>query len=326
MESIVLNELIDKSIEGDRYTWMESECEKLLKALRHQSDAKKMMFFIQPEYPADYAAFIPKPMDYVRVNKRLQKRDYDTFGEIISDLRLIFSNALKYNARAKGTQSVSGLAYDGAVYMSHKLEAAIDKMMISVSDRIERERIEHAIAEREIDAAERAEEEKMRAQWTGSSGAKPTELTAGPTQTTLHIVSRRAPKRREIRGFDESYFDDDEGSHEQSYIDLMRLQKLIYEKQKLERAALDANAAAIGAAVFARLEEQKQKEASLLARKNATKKPTVETSKPNEQMQMGTAVLAELDRSDRDKIKITFAIKPSSKKTATKKKTRPFKF
>lgn len=52
MESIVLNELIDKSMEGDRYSWMEAECEKLLKALRHQSDAKKMQYFILPEYPA----------------------------------------------------------------------------------------------------------------------------------------------------------------------------------------------------------------------------------------------------------------------------------
>jgi len=54
-ESIVLKEPIEKSLEGDRtYTWMESECEKLCKALKHQSDAKRMAFFIQPNYPADY--------------------------------------------------------------------------------------------------------------------------------------------------------------------------------------------------------------------------------------------------------------------------------
>lgn len=54
-ESIVLNEQIEKGVEGDRsYTWMESECEKLCKALKHQSDAKRMAFFIHPNYPADY--------------------------------------------------------------------------------------------------------------------------------------------------------------------------------------------------------------------------------------------------------------------------------
>lgn len=47
MEAIVLKEPIEKSLEGDRYTWMEAECEKLLKALRHQSDLRYMTFFIQ---------------------------------------------------------------------------------------------------------------------------------------------------------------------------------------------------------------------------------------------------------------------------------------
>jgi hypothetical protein len=37
MEALVMKEPIEKSLEGDRYTWHEAECEKLLKALRHQS-------------------------------------------------------------------------------------------------------------------------------------------------------------------------------------------------------------------------------------------------------------------------------------------------
>ena len=60
MEKIVLAEPIEKSLEGDRYTWMESECEKLLKSLRHQSDHKKMSYFLTPNYPADYSAFISR--------------------------------------------------------------------------------------------------------------------------------------------------------------------------------------------------------------------------------------------------------------------------
>lgn len=54
MESLVLNEVLDKSIEGDRYTWMETECEKLLKALRHQSDLRHMTFFLTPNYPGTW--------------------------------------------------------------------------------------------------------------------------------------------------------------------------------------------------------------------------------------------------------------------------------
>lgn len=60
MEKFVLDELIEKSLEGDRYTWMEAECEKLLKSLRHQSDLKYMTYFLTPNYPADYSAFISR--------------------------------------------------------------------------------------------------------------------------------------------------------------------------------------------------------------------------------------------------------------------------
>ena len=51
------------SEEGERYTLMESESDKLLKSLRHQSDARYMYFFIQPVYPPDYSAFISKPSE-----------------------------------------------------------------------------------------------------------------------------------------------------------------------------------------------------------------------------------------------------------------------
>ena len=53
------------SEEGERYTFMESESDKLLKSLRHQSDARYMYFFIQPVYPPDYSAFISKPSEFV---------------------------------------------------------------------------------------------------------------------------------------------------------------------------------------------------------------------------------------------------------------------
>lgn len=76
-EDIIRKEPIEKSIEGDRYTWMEAECEKLLKALRLQSDVRYMTFFIQANYPADYTAFISKPMDWEKVN-----RTYVVFGHV----------------------------------------------------------------------------------------------------------------------------------------------------------------------------------------------------------------------------------------------------
>jgi hypothetical protein len=60
LESIVLKEPIEKSLEGDKYTLSELECEKLLRSLRLQSDYRYMSFFLSSNYPADYAAFISR--------------------------------------------------------------------------------------------------------------------------------------------------------------------------------------------------------------------------------------------------------------------------
>ena len=282
MESIVLNEPIEKSLEGDRtYTWMESECEKLLKALRHQSDLRYMTFFIQPNYPDDYTAFISKPMDWEQVQRSLQKRQYNKFAEIMEDLRLIFSNALRYNARHKGTDTVSGRAYDAAVYMSDKLETAIDKLMLTVSDRLERERIEHAMAEREIEAAERAEEERLRAAMKeGDNGSgnmmnnnnnnnnKNANTAMGTSSTTTSTkltptmsmssvgrsmeAARRRPVGRRDMDFEVPFFDEDDGNLEQSHVEMMRQQRATFERQRQERATLHKISMSTGALVLAR--------------------------------------------------------------------------
>jgi hypothetical protein len=260
-------------------------------------------------------------MDWDRVNRRLQRREYDTIGDVIGDLRLIFSNALKYNARAKGTETVSGIAYEAAIYMSNKLEIAIDKMMISVSDRLERERIEHAIAEREIDAAERAEDEQMRAQWTGSSSAKPPESMVESVETAS-ITSRRPQQRKEMRDFEFPYFDEEEGHHEQSYIDYMRQQRLTFEKQMKERKVMRANAAKVGASVFARLQQRTAAIAwtEEIAKESSWKGNSLSMSQEQLQAVEGSSALGELNRSDRTQIKMHVTKKPKAK---TRKQSPP---
>jgi hypothetical protein len=255
MEAIVLKEPIEKGLEGDRYTWMEAECEKLLKALRHQSDLRYMTFFIQPNYPPDYAAFIAKPMDWERCQKTLKKRHYDKFGDVIDDLRLIFSNALKYNARHAGTETVSGRAYDAATYMSGKLEVAINKMMITVSDRVERERIDHNNAEREIEAADRAEEERIRAQWKNENSKEGGIAPPMPIATTQRIRStKRTNLRRENTDFEVPFFDDeDNGQHERSYFEVVRQQKSMFKRQREELSKMEHSAASAGSSAFSRI-------------------------------------------------------------------------
>ena len=258
---------------------METECEKLLKSLRHQSDAKHMHWFVQAIYPPDYQAFISRPMAWEQCNDNLQNGRYDSIGQLTDDLRLIFSNALKYNARGRGTETVSGRAYDSAVLMSRKLEAAIDKLLLIVGNRLETERVDQSIQEREAEAEERAEEERLRLAWqqevedakaggggggegggggpgSGSSGRGGTERT---TVERIRIVQLRRPQRR-ASAFDFDFpFNDDEGDaagQEPSQLDALRQQKAIFERQRAARAGMFRMASAIGFGVYERMREE----------------------------------------------------------------------
>jgi len=338
MDSLVLNEPFEKSLEGDRWTWHEAECEKLLKALRHQSDLRYMTFFIQPNYPADYTAFISKPMDWERVQRTLKRRHYDKFGNVIEDLRLIFSNALKYNARLKGTDTVSGRAYESAKYMSAKLEAAINKFMLSVSNRLEQERIDHANAEREIEAAERAEEAAIHAAWKkepDQPGSAPSAMPVRSEAMQQKIRLVRRAQRRETADFEIPFFDEeDDGQHERSYFEVVKFQKAMFEKQRQELSKMRQATSGLGSSVFARLFQRNL--AQSWAKQEAEKaKPTVaEPPAPpaiDEQAKNATqpgsangangasSVLSELERQDRGPLQVKLA----APKARRKKRKRP---
>jgi hypothetical protein len=335
MEALVLKEPIEKSLEGDRWTWHEAEGEKLLKALRHQSDLRYMTFFIQPNYPADYTAFISKPMDWEKVQRTLKKRQYDKFGDIIDDLRLIFSNALKYNARLKGTDTVSGRAYESAKYMSAKLEASINKLMFSAGDRLERERIDHANAEREIEAAERAEEAAIRAAWKkepDKPGAAPTPNRNDAMQQKIRLV-RRA-QRRETADFEIPFFDEeDDGQHERSYFEVIKFQKAMFEKQRQELSKMRQASIAVGAGVFGRLLQRDLAQAWVKKESEKTKvsvdqppAPPAGDGSKNEANQgqehgpvVASSVLGELEREGRGPLQVKL-IAPKAK---AKKRKRP---
>mmetsp|Transcript_7952 Transcript_7952/g.23484 ORF Transcript_7952/g.23484 Transcript_7952/m.23484 type:complete len:993 (-) Transcript_7952:81-3059(-) len=259
MEKIVMNEPIEKSLEGDRYTWMEAECEKLLKSLRHVSDLKHMTYFLTSNFPPDYSAFISRPMDWEKVQKTLKKRNYDRFRGIIEDLRLIFTNALKYNKRLAGTETVSGVAYESAKIMSAKLEIAINKMMVTVSDRVERERIDHNNAEREIEAEERREAERIRAQWksestgdAGGSGSGQSKVEGSlrvRSSVRLSINRRHTDTDFEVPFFEEEY----DGQHDQSLAEVMKEHKATFERQRTELVTMRELTRGIGQTIFCRM-------------------------------------------------------------------------
>ena len=324
MEAIVLNEPLEKSLEGDRLTWMEAECEKLLKALRHQSDLRYMTYFIQPNYPHDYFAFIAKPMDWEKCQKTLRKRGYDKIGDIVEDLRLIFSNALKYNARHAGTDSVSGQAFNAAKIMSAKLEVAISKMMLTSSDRLERERIDHNNAEREIEAAERAEEERIRAKWKNENP----NATAGAGPMLVEASHRvRSTKRtilsREDTDFELPFFDDeDDGQHERSYFEVVRQQKAMFERQRQELSKMQQLVSGLGSASYLRSMQHELALVWLAAEKNRLGVKDVPSKSSerdgNATEGSGQAVLAQLEKSGRKPMQMKLSkLKP--KKSACHK-------
>lgn len=341
MAKIVLDEPIEKSLEGDRYTWMESECEKLLKSLRHQSDLRYMTFFLTPNYPPDYSMFIPKPMDWEKVQKTLKKRNYDTFKGIIDDLRLIFTNARKYNERLAGTDTVSGRAFDSAKIMSVKLEVAINKMMVTVSDRVERERIDHNNAEREIEAAERVEAARIRAQWKSESAAQEKGEGAEPqkVQGSLRV---RSSSRRSVRqsdtDFELPFFEEElEGQHEESYLEVIKQQKATFERQREELVAMRKSTKKIGLAVFQRMmmcdlanqwiaDEQKRLGIKPTDAGATTPKATTTSSPCNLPASDGRLptpeqVSSKLENTDRVPVKMKLVAKGGIKLTK-KKKTR----
>lgn len=181
-----------------------------------------------------------------------------------------FSNALKYNGGGKGTETISGKAYDSAVYMStKKLEPAIDRMLLSVSNRIQTEKVEQVMQEREIEAEERAEEERLRKAWqeetenAKAQGAMPQSETT--TVERIRIIQRR-PVRKAL-DFDFPFNDDDDDNQEPSHLDTMRQQKMIFESQRSDRRKMFIASISSSGDVYSKMLEQRR--AIAWARKKA---------------------------------------------------------
>jgi ACT domain-containing protein len=297
-----------------RMSWSETECERLLKSLKHTSDLKHMTFFIETNFPTDYTAIISKPIAWITCHEKLKNNKYDTIGEIVADLRLIFSNALKYNDRMRTYNKISQMAYDSANHMSNKLEQAIDKMLLSVSDRIGRERIDMITLHREVEAKERAEEELLKARWE-----KDNPSTAMEVKTKI-LIKRTHRKRTDF----EFPFDDDEDDNEESHDDTIRNAKTIFERQQKERAKMKAISLSIGIHVFEGLRQRANAKAwacrmaqKLHAQKKLAEEKLNAGKEPSKELvsisQKGDCVLTALTVESRTQVKMSLS-KPLPKK------------
>jgi len=251
MELIVFSEHLDHTEPGEKFSWREIECDKLLKSLRHMSDVKHMSYFVPMNFPADYTSYISKPIAWDLCKDKLYERRYGTIGEVVADLRLIFTNALKYNDGARHNNKVSEMAYESAIHMSGKLEAAIDKLLLNVADRIGRDRIDLVVSHREVEAQERAQEEQRKLKWEADHpGSKEV------VRTTLRIVNQSKSDRRKLSDFEYPFYDEEEGSQEESQADALQHARALYEKQRRAHANVQEIALSIGITVFRRLQER----------------------------------------------------------------------
>jgi hypothetical protein len=274
-----------------------------------------MSFYIEMQFPQDYTAYISKPIAWIYCQDKLRDRRYNSIGELVEDLRLIFANALKYNGRTKSLNPLSQTAYDSALYMSQKLEAAIDKMLLFVSDRIGREKIDMLTLHRETEARERAEEEKLKTQWEKDN-------PSGTGVTKIKI--QRTFRKRSLVDFDFPFFDegdDNEESHDES----LQNAKAIFEQQKKEKANVKAVSMSIAVHVFESLrqradakawacrmafklhQERKRIEDKLNAKKIDTAEEKTTTAK-------GDCVAVVLSADDRKQVKLSISQQITKKK------------
>jgi len=312
MELIVFNELLDKTELGDKFSWLEKECEKLLTSLRHNANAKHMGYFVMmSSFPPDYTTFISNPIAWEKCYNKLHERKYNTIGEIVADLRLIFSNALKYNESARHVSKVSEMAYDSAIHMSGKLEAVIDKMLLTVGDRMGRERIDMITSQRELEVKEREEEEQRKKQWQKDHPG------SVEVKTKLRIVHQHKSHRKRMTDFEFPFYDEEDDQVE-SHADSLQHAKALYEKQRKAHANMQEIALTVGTHVFRQLQERAAARARILrmtqqfqmereeaAAKEAAIANEEEKSEGTPITQRGACVLSVLNDVSRKQIKMS---------------------
>ena len=218
-------------------------------------------------------------------------------------------------------------------------------MMVSIADRIERERIDHNNAEREIAAAERAEEEAIRAQWNSQTNNKDGGGPGTSTATSRVDASQRIHQSKKHRivlrrksdaDFDIPDFNEqDDGQHESAYIEVMKRQKATFERQQEEMKQMRRIASGIGQSLFSNMMNHKlalewvkaeQEKLGIDAEDAPSKKESndekkrSESAESNEKEDDANSSSPQellLDDKDRVPVKMEFKVKPKNKTAMT---------
>ena len=146
-ETVIKNSAISSSA---------ADCKKLVARLRstkNRQEATRMSWFqVPPIQPSDYAVYVRKPMDIGRISTRLEKGSsamnlggYNTYGEVLADLRLVFKNSIKYNSNHLQDDG-SRIVHEAATEFLMKLENLIPNFTVDAAEKVLRDKI-HATKE-----------------------------------------------------------------------------------------------------------------------------------------------------------------------------------
>ena len=179
------------------------------------------------------------------------RRNTGTIFETIIQFFLIFV-----------TKSHTRVAYDAAITMSTKLESAIDAMVLSVSDRLEREKIDKLTVEREADALERVNEERAYAARLAQreNDRQSNEVRRSiVTYQTVKVIQSKQSKRKEL-DFALPIYEEDESHRERSKGEAERQQQLFdaIEKQQRLHIRMQRISHNVGAEVYNRMLERSE--------------------------------------------------------------------
>ena len=147
-----------------------NDCRKLMKDLekcKNVNEKRELSYFSYPINEillSDYNLYVRKAMDLSTIKLRLEgdaaknsfamravqeqgkpiPQKYIFYGEFLSDLRLVFSNAIKYNSAHKDTDNtgVSKNIYESALKYQKRLEDVIALFSVDLAERILRTRIQ----------------------------------------------------------------------------------------------------------------------------------------------------------------------------------------
>jgi hypothetical protein len=180
-------------------------------------------------------------------------------------------------------------------------------MNLTMSDRLGREKVEHGMDERAVEAAERAEEERIQQAIARGEVAIGDEGGTGgdskvETVETVRVI-QRIRARRDL-DMDQPFFDEDDASRGQSHVEAIRQQRATYERQQRERAELHQVYLSIRALVYGRHLQAKQFNRSSETSETDTTKGAQYASADDQPMLLGSSVAADLNKVDRLQIKL----------------------